>query len=342
MLNDFTKIVSGAVTVLLAGGLALTAGHSSPAAQAASAPRHVSVDSSVSTPVASAVSAPLIGSSVTKSTLAQDTSEFGHLPIVRVFYTGMPAANAWTTGLAGENDSAVIVSFGADPAAILSGSDDAALTQFFDTAPTGHAIYYSYNHEPEVAIASGQYTAAAYQAAWAHVVALADQANNPDLHSTLILMAYDVDPASHRDWLNYLAPGDVISTLGWDAYPQGATDNYPLALTPPAVFMGPAVAASEAAGLPFGFSEFGTSLATGRAAWLTSVGSYLSTSGALFGSLFDTAGKLPSMRLTDTASITAWQSVVAQSDTANGITSTIRTHSSTANGVSVRIAGFGS
>jgi hypothetical protein len=182
-----------------------------------------------------------------------------------------PAANAWTNGLAGANDSAVIVSFGADPAAILSGSDKGALAQFFDSAPTGHAIYYSYNHEPEVAIASGQYTAEAYQAAWAHIVAIADQANNPDLHSTLILMACDVDPASHRNWLNYLPLGNVISTLGWDAYAQGATDDYPLALTPPAVFMGPAVAASEAAGLPFGFAEFGTSLATGRAGTATGV-----------------------------------------------------------------------
>jgi hypothetical protein len=83
--------------------------------------------------------------------------------------------------------------------------------------------------------------------------------------------------------------------------------------------MGPAVAASEAAGLPFGFAEFGTSLATGRAAWLTSIGSYLSTSGAAFGCLFDTSGQLPSMRLTDAASIAGWQSVVAQSDAANGI-----------------------
>jgi hypothetical protein len=325
MLNDFTKIVSGAVTVLLAAGLALTAGHSpAAAARAAGAPGHVSVDSAVSTPAASTAAVPLLGSSVTKTTLAQDTTEFGHLGIVRVFYTGMPSAKAWTTGLAGANDSAVIVSFGASPAAILSGSDDAALTQFFGTAPTGHPIYYSYNHEPELAIASGEYTAQAYQAAWTRIVALAAQASNPDLHSTLILMGYDVNPASHRNWLNYLPPGNVISTLGWDAYPQGSTDGYPLADTPPAVFMGPAVAASEAAGLPFGFAEFGTSLATGRAAWLTSVGNYLMTSGAVFGSLFDTAGKLPSMRLTDTASITAWQAQVGQSDAANGITAATR------------------
>ena len=311
MRNDITRIVAGAVTVLLAGGLALGSHQHQPAARQHAPAAHASLDA--------ATSAPLIGTSITSPTLAQDTSEFGHLPIVRVFYTGMPPANAWTTGTAGASNSAVIVSFGADPSAILSGSDDAALTQFFDSAPTGHPIYYSYNHEPEPAITAGQYTAAAYQAAWAHVAALASAANNPDLHSTLILMAWDVNPQSGLNWRNYLPPGNIISTLGWDAYPQGACDNYPLADTPPATFMGPAIAASQAAGLPYGFAEFGTPLVPGRAAWLTSVGSYLMTSGALFGSLFDTASQLPSMRLGDTASITAWQQVVAQSDTANGI-----------------------
>ena len=58
-------------------------------------------------------------------------------------------------GLAGADHSAVIVSFKALPTDILSGADDAALTHFFDTAPTGHPIYYSYYHEPEDNIADG-------------------------------------------------------------------------------------------------------------------------------------------------------------------------------------------
>jgi hypothetical protein len=251
----------------------------------------------------------LIGASVANaSILAQDTAEFGHMPIVRVYYPRLPSANAWTTGLPAANHSAVIVSFKALPSAILSGADDAALSHFFDTAPTGHVIYYSYWHEPEDNIAAGQFTAAAYRAAWAHVVALADAADNPDLRSTLILMAWDLNPGSHRDWQDYLPPGNIISTLGWDAYPANFSS-----LTQPADFMGPAVAASKAAGLPFGFAEFGTSAVAGRAAWLTEVGNYLIQSGAQFGTLFNSSPPYPSMKLTDAASIAAWRNVIALS-----------------------------
>jgi hypothetical protein len=321
MLNNFTKIVAGAVTVLLAGGLALGTTHHQPATTSHRQPatannpgsdRQVTLDS--------ASSATLIGSSVSgPATLAQDTSQFGRLPIVRVYYPGLPPTHAWSTGLAEANRSAVIVSFKADPSVILSGSDNAALKQFFDTAPTGHAIYYSYYHEPEDNIAAGQFTAAQYRQAWRVVAGIADQADNPALHSTLILMAYDLQRSSHRNWRNYLPGGHVISTLGWDAYPAGSAGSGTKKLTPPAQFMGRAVAASKSAGLPFGFAEFGTSLVTGRAAWLTSVGKYLMRSGAKFGTLFDTAAHAPSMRLTDTASINAWRGVVGRSDTANGI-----------------------
>jgi hypothetical protein len=321
MLNNFTRIVAGAVTVLLAGGLALgttqhqpaTAGHRQPATTGTPvSASHVTLDSFFSQP--------LIGSSVSSSdTLAQETSQFGTLPIVRVYYPGLPAADAWSTGLAEANNSAVIVSFNASPAAVISGSDNAALAQFFDTAPTGHAIYWSYNHEPEVAIATGEYTAAQYRQAWGVIAGIADQAHNPDLHSTLILMAYDLQSSSGRNWLNYLPGGKVISTLGWDAYPVGSANGGTKKLTPPARFMGPAVAASKSVRLPFGFAEFGTSLTRGRSSWLTSVGKYLASSGALFGTLFDASGPQPSMALTDSSSISAWHNVVAQSDHANGI-----------------------
>ena len=53
------------------------------------------------------------------------------------------------------------------------------LEHFFDTAPTGHPIYYVYYHEPEDNIAHGEFTAADYKAAWAHVVALANQRTTP-------------------------------------------------------------------------------------------------------------------------------------------------------------------
>ncbi len=262
----------------------------------------------------SSASAPMLGASVSSTTqLAQNTAGFGRMPIVRVYYKGLPAANAWTTGLPAASKSAVIVSFNAPPSAILSGADDAALSHFFDTAPRGHAIYYSYVHEPEHEIVNGEFTAAEYKAAWPHVVALANQAHNPDLHSTLILEEYDLKPGAHRDWRNYLPGGGIISTLGWDAYPGTRTHRTP---QPPSAFMAPAVAASKNAGLPFGFAEFGLPQPAGRAAWLSQVGSYLMNSGALFGSLFDSANVQPSFKVTDSASISVWRGFVNASATA--------------------------
>jgi hypothetical protein len=243
--------------------------------------------------------------------LTAETAEFSHMSIVRVYYPGLPRPNAWTAeGRAGANHSAVIVSFKALPTTILSGADNAALKQFFDTAPRGYPIYYSYYHEPEDNIAAGQFTLPDYKLAWAHVVALADAAHNPFLHSTLILMAWDLNRYSGRTWTNYLPSGKIISTLGWDAYPNSGVG------TPtPASFMGAAVKASKAAKMPFGFAEFGTVTARGRAAWLTAIGQYLQANGALFGSLYDSPingglGGSGTFVVSDASSLSAWHAVV--------------------------------
>jgi hypothetical protein len=234
------------------------------------------------------------------------------MPIIRVYYPGMPSADAWTTGAPGLNRSAVIVSFNAQPNAILSGADDSALSHFFDTTPTGHPIYYSYSPEPENDIAAGQFTLVGFRAAWAHVVSIADAAHNPDLRSTLILTNWDLSPQSGRNWKAYLPSGGVISTLGWDAYPAGTVHNFNPQLTPPSEFMDPEIAASKSVGLPFGFAEFGLGRVNGRPRWLTEVGNYLAKSGALFGTYFNSAG-WPTIELSDAASIAAWRSVVARS-----------------------------
>jgi hypothetical protein len=102
------------------------------------------------------------------------------MAITRVYYPGLPSSNAWTTGLPAKSKSAVIVSFKVLPKAILSGQDDAVLSHFFDTAPTGNPIYYSYWHEPEGNIADGEFTLADCKAAWAHVVSLARGASSPE------------------------------------------------------------------------------------------------------------------------------------------------------------------
>ena len=240
------------------------------------------------------------------------TAEFGHQPVLRVYYTGMPDPAAWTTGVAALNRSAVVVSFRSPPASVLSGADDAALAHFFDTAPTGHPIYYSYYHEPEPLIEAGDFTFAQYKAAWAHIVAIAARAHNPYLKSTLILESWDPNPASGRNWKNYLPGGHVISTLGWDAYPPGTVHDSNPQPKQPADFMGPAEAASRSVGLPFGFAEFALGTPAGRPQWLTAVANYLRGTGALFGILFNSKD-FPWMELNDSASIKAWRAAVAAS-----------------------------
>ena len=258
---------------------------------------------------------PLFGASASsRGWLARSTAEFGHLPIIRTSYTGLPATNVWTTGASGFNKSAVVVSFGARPSRVLSGADDAALSHFFNTAPTRHKIYYSYYREPEAHVLAHQFTAAQYKAAWAHIVKLANKAHNPDLKATLILRARDLKPHSGLNWKDYLPGGRIISTLAWDAYPAGTWSNDHPQLTPPSQFMGPAVAASKSVGLPFGFAAFALGTANGRPRWLKEVANYLMSSGALFGLLFNSP-RYPTMELTDSASIAAWRSVVARSGT---------------------------
>jgi hypothetical protein len=254
----------------------------------------------------------LYGASVNQETLSEESSQFGHLPIVRVYFQTTPPADAWTTGPVGLAQSAVVVSWKALPSAILSGADDASLRSFFDSAPAGHPIYYSYYHEPEDNIAEGQFTLAAYKAAWKHVVAIADAAHNPELHSTLILMSYDLNPESHRDFRDYIPSGHVISTLGWDAYPAGTVQDRDPQLTSPGDFMGPEIAASKSVGLPYGFSEFALGTADGRPGWLDEVARYLNSSNALFAIYFDSRG-WPDMELTDGPSISAWRHIVATS-----------------------------
>jgi hypothetical protein len=253
----------------------------------------------------------LLGVNATNpSQLTRRTAQFGHLPILRVYYTGMPDPDLWTTGVQGLNHSAVVVSFRSPPSTVLSGADDAALARFFDSAPTGYPIYYSYYHEPEPFVETGTFTLAQYKAAWTHIAAIADAADNPYLKSTLILMNWDLDPASGIDWKDYLPGGHVISVLGWDAYPAGTVHDSDPQPTPPTAFMCAAEAASREVGLPFGFAEFALGTQTDRPQWLAQVASYLRQTGALFGILFDSTG-YPWMELTDIPSIRAWRAEVA-------------------------------
>jgi len=307
----YGSIALAAAFSLLVGTAAMraAAGRGDPAALSAlscsPAPR-LAADSSASTTTLLGVNASGPGQ------LATATSQFGHMPVIRIYYAGIPDPREWSTGVPAINNSAVVLSFHVPPADILSGADDAALAHFFDAAPTGHAIYYSYYAEPESSIKHGQFTLAQYKAAWTHIVATVDAAHNPYLHSTLILQGQDARPGDEYNFRDYLPAGGVISALGWDAYPNGTVEDQNPQQTAPAQFMGPDVAASESVGLPFGFAEFALGTPAGQPQWLTDVANYLQGNGALFGTLFDATG-FPWMMLRDSASIQAWRAAVARS-----------------------------
>ena len=168
-------------------------------------------------------SGPLFGALIpNRSWLATTTAEFGHMPIIRSPYAGLPTPNAWTTDPAGANKSAVIVSFTAPPGAVLSGADDAALLHFFHAAPTGRTVYYSFDSQPEAAVLAHHFSAARYRAAWLHIIALARRAHHNNLKPTLILKASDLAPNSGVVWTNFLPSSAKNYTVGWIAYPAGA------------------------------------------------------------------------------------------------------------------------
>ena len=248
------------------------------------------------------------------SNLALSTREFGHMPIIRTSYSGLPAANVWTTSPDAINKSAVIVSFTALPSAILSGADDTALAHFFDSAPAQRPIYYSYYSQPETPVLAHKFTYSQYRRAWMHIVAIARKAGNAYLKPTLILKASDLNSSSGVSWKSFLPGRHIIATIGWDAYPPGTLTGRNPRLARPADFLAPAVAASKSAGLQFGLAGFALATATGRPTWLKAVADYLMRSGALFGVLSPVPA-VPATNLTDAASIAAWREVVARSGT---------------------------
>ena len=141
------------------------------------------------------------------------------MPISRVFYNGAP--QPWP-GDAGASGRPVVVSFRYAPAKVVAGQYDAAIAAFFRTAPS-YDVYWSFSHEPEDNVARGEFTAADYRAAWEHIAAIATLEAPPtaNLHSTLILMCYTMNPASRRNWLNYYVP-TAQSMIAFDCYDHAA------------------------------------------------------------------------------------------------------------------------
>jgi hypothetical protein len=248
------------------------------------------------------------GSNATQA-LARETTAFGTPDVLRTYYSGMPAA--WP-GSAGVSGGPVVVSFKAAPKDVASGRLDGQFQNWFTTAPKDRPIYWSYFHEPENDVESGAFSTADYRAAWVHLAGLADKANNPQLRSNLILMCYTLNSASGRNWRDYFAGAGVIDTIGWDCYNKSFTKG---SYGAPDTMLGKAVATSKGAGVNWGVAELGSKMASGdngsgRAAWLTAIGSYARSNGAAYITYFDsTVGG--DFRLLDSPSKNAWRQVIA-------------------------------
>jgi len=249
------------------------------------------------------------GSRTWTQAVADSNQAYGGMEVVRVFYPGLPSS--WP-GRAGDVGGSIVVSFKAHPAEILSGKDDAFLSNWFRTAPKDREIWWTYWHEPEDDVEDGNFSAQQWRDAYRHIAELANAANNPRLHNTVILMCWTVNPRSGRTFSDFFPGKDVVEALGWDCYsvPNSSTAYYR-----PEDIYGRALMTTRDLGLQFGVAETGSLKAasdvdgSARAAWLRSIGQYLQDKDASFACYFDSivGGEF---RLLDAPSRQAWKDVV--------------------------------
>ena len=174
-------------------------------------------------------------------------------PQVFRYYIPPTAPLAWPTSYQLAAGQTIVLSFKVPPAAILSGSHDAAILALMQSGPTDRDWYLGYWHEPEDEIRNGLFTAADYRAAFAHVAALARQVG-PHIRMTLILMNYTLLPASGRTWTDYY-PGDAaVDVIAWDAYQQSPTYESP---SGPAGLYRAGAQAAASVGKPWAVAETG-------------------------------------------------------------------------------------
>jgi len=257
--------------------------------------------------------APLCGASFNtlpgetfQQALARVDKYYGGLQMVRIFYAGLPSK--WP-GKMDVGKRPIVVSFKMNPRDVLSGKHDGYMREWFATAPKDQDIYWVYYHEPEDNIRSGEFTAPDYRAAWKRLRSLADQAGNPRLRATLVLMSWTLDARSGRNWRDYYPGRDVIQVLGWDVY--NLLDKKGL-YEPPKQMYQKVIEVSEQEKLPFGIAETGSYLVGGdtgekRAKWLREMVAHLGKAGALWVAYFDLDWPSGDFRLLDAPSRKAWQ-----------------------------------
>jgi beta-mannanase len=252
------------------------------------------------------------GSSVIND-LTNEEKRFGTtIKVVRTWDNYIPTTNVWAKRNYGSRW--VVTSIQEKPQAVINGTYDSALRQYFSNAPTTAPIFWNYWHEPEDNVKAGEFTAAQFVAAWKHIADIAASYCRTNLYPTLDLMGWTTEAASKLNWKDYYPGSDYVSVLAWDPYnnARGIASSY---ATPASIFASP-VAASAAAGKPFAIAETGStrtpgdSSGTGRAAWLTQVASYLRTNKAVFTTYFQSTNTAD-FELRDAPGIAAWKAAMA-------------------------------
>jgi hypothetical protein len=227
----------------------------------------------------------------------------------RAFFGGAPGN--WATDPKLNGTKPVNVSFKYQPSVVLSGSADAAIRTFFQTAPTTRTVWWTYFHEPENDIADGDFTAADYRAAWQRIWTISHETGvfKANVRATLVLMDYTVNPASGRNWLDYYPGAAYVDVLSWDVYgfkeKDADTGNDETIQAHQARV--PSLAVTRAAGKAYAISELGYDNAANRPAFLSGLATWARDNNAEFVSYFDEIGGLGDHRLADAASQSVWR-----------------------------------
>ena len=256
-------------------------------------------------------STPTDGSLSTGQAVDRQISIYG-AGVVRRYYSGFPAG--WSTIDSQGHGLPTFVSFKVSPQSVNSGQYDAAFTAWFKAAPRDRRSWWSFMPEPEDDIARGTYTAAQFRSAYSRLAGLSRMGGNPQLTSTLTLMAYTAGSCgrgSTRNILDYWPGGGNVDEIAFDCSNRGVgVGQY----TDPAQMLTGARDAAKQLGKPWGLGEIESQLLPGddgrqRAAWLIGVARFVVANGGMFACYFDEK-RAVDFRLIDSASKAAWRSVV--------------------------------
>lgn len=264
---------------------------------------------------AGAHAAALFGSSIDRESatepwpaaIARNDAIFSPLRVLRIFFAGAP--KPWTAPEL-SHGRPVVVSFKLLPSQVLDGRHDAAMRSWFAAAPRDRPVWWVYWHEPENDISAGRFTAADYRAAFAHLDALADQASNPMLRTTQVLMEWTLNARAGRQWRTYYPGAGVIDVQAWDQYHY--VDSKTCAYQSLAAHEARrgAYQLTRSEGNDYAIAEIGSrSCIAQRPAWLRDIGAWSRTR-AVFVTYFNSAVG-GDFRLRDPQSQEAWRSVVS-------------------------------